>query len=251
MKRLLGGFLLGILSLIVFSVNVQAAPGENNGQPFQVLEEAIIALQTQFADFQTFVNGQISALELRMDNLEQQPGPPGPPGPQGPPGEDGVDGDVGPQGPPGDPANTEELEIQINSLDNRLELLEDDIREITCNTIGRFADLHLCDLSNQDLSFKDLRNSDLTQANLRGSNLSFSAFRDADMRGVNAGWANFASAGLQNADLTNANMRNTNLAATTIQGTILNGADFTNSNLEAANGIPPYQGCIGHPLCVP
>lgn len=114
---LLGLLLLTPLTLHAADVAL-TSDGKVPGQPFQVLQQQIEALQTDLATLQAQVDGQanvdtalqnqINALQGQIDQLRADlealarlPGPEGPAGPPGPPGVQGPPGAMGPPGPPG------------------------------------------------------------------------------------------------------------------------------------------------------
>jgi inosose dehydratase len=96
-----------------------------------------------------------------------------------------------------------------------------------------------CDLSNADLSNKDLYGSSLMEANLTGADLSGALLREANLTGGILTNATLTDAKLNGATLTRANMTNAiltnaNLTNTKVDAAIFDKADLSHADLSAA-----------------
>jgi len=91
------------------------------------------------------------------------------------------------------------------------------------------------DLSNVDLSGKDLSNANLRYANLNGTDLSDANLSYVYLKGANLSNANLSDADLSDANLINANLRSVNLSGANFRGADLSDADLENSILYGVN----------------
>ena len=104
------------------------------------------------------------------------------------------------------------------------------------------ANLSDCDLSNRNLHGVDLSRADLSNANLSGSNLSNARLYFANLKGINAISARFIEANLRFADLTGANLvaadfSSAELSMVTLTDAVLTGAKFAGAKL-AGTRVP-------------
>lgn len=104
------------------------------------------------------------------------------------------------------------------------------------------ANLSDCDLSNRNLHGVDLSRADLSNANLSGSNLSNARLYFANLKGINAISARFIETNLRFADLTGANLvaadfSGAELSMVTLTDAVLTGAKFAGATL-AGTRVP-------------
>lgn len=89
------------------------------------------------------------------------------------------------------------------------------------------------DLSDQDLSGRDLAGANLTEADLSGADLS-----NTDLRGARLIKANLSNTDLSNADLRGANLTGVVVGGTNFSGANLTGATFNQEAIGSQQGAP-------------
>jgi len=91
-----------------------------------------------------------------------------------------------------------------------------------------------CDLSNANLSGKDLFRVNLYKANLQGANLESSDLTQSNLAGANFQGANLKYSTLIQSNLTGANLQNANLLFAQLRQAILFNANLQRANLQKA-----------------